>query len=100
MSWKKLTFIIFRNALLGVAVATLALGGIGFLVAGPEGLLNGAIWGAVFGLGFAPISVALMVIEKLGGRRGENFAYFRFREENNPQGDPNAEDLDTGWQIK
>jgi len=50
MKWKTFFLMFFRNIILGVFLGALALGLFGYLVAGQEGLVNGAYWGVILGL--------------------------------------------------
>ena len=50
MEWKIFFLKFFQNVVLGIVLGTLALGLFGYLLAGKEGAINGAYWGAVLGL--------------------------------------------------
>jgi hypothetical protein len=50
MNWSRFLWVFLGNIVLGVVLATLALGAFGFAVGGAVGLVNGAIWGAALGL--------------------------------------------------
>ena len=46
------------NGLVGLIIGVLLIGGLGLILAGPQGFLNGAIFGGIFGIigGFASIA--------------------------------------------
>lgn len=46
---EKIFIVFFRNSLIAVAASGAAMGLFGFILAGKEGLINGAIWGLVLG---------------------------------------------------
>jgi hypothetical protein len=49
MDWKRFTFLFARNVVIGVVLATVVLGGLGFLLAGVPGMVNMAGWGVILG---------------------------------------------------
>lgn len=50
MNWPRFLAAFLLNLVLGVVIATAVLGGLGFVLAGREGLVNGAYWGVALGL--------------------------------------------------
>lgn len=50
MDWLKFLKAFARNIVVGVVLCAAALGALGWVLAGTEGLTNGAIWGAALGL--------------------------------------------------
>jgi hypothetical protein len=74
MDWKIFILKFFRNILLGVIFGTLALGILGFLLAGKEGAINGAYWGAVLGL-IGGFFSGIVLLARFWGS-GENIQMF------------------------
>lgn len=68
MNWTRFIRAFLRNVIMGVALAGVGLGAIGFLLAGREGFVNLAIWGTVLGLvgGFSS-GLAMLVSAKYWG---------------------------------
>ena len=50
MDWLKFLKVFATNIVIGCALATVVMGGLGLALGGTEGLVNGAIWGAALGL--------------------------------------------------
>ncbi|MBN1665591.1 MAG: hypothetical protein JW862_00820 [Anaerolineales bacterium] len=50
MNWREYFIKFFRNAILTTLAIVVVLGLIGLLIAGQEGMLNGASWGLVLSL--------------------------------------------------
>ena len=50
MKWKIFFLAFLRNVILWIILGAIALGLFGFLLAGKVGAINGAYWGAIFGL--------------------------------------------------
>ncbi|MEN8173870.1 MAG: hypothetical protein ABFS03_13445, partial [Chloroflexota bacterium] len=66
MDWKKFFIVFLRNLILSIGLAIIILGVFGYLVAGKEGLVNGATWGLILGL-VGGFSSGLMVLPKYWG---------------------------------
>jgi hypothetical protein len=75
MDWKKFLLKLLRNLLIFTAASTIIMGGIGYLLAGKEGLVNSLILGFVFGLVgslmFSGIQVSADFWSGYAGRYGE-----------------------------
>jgi len=50
MNWKLFFFRFFRNLVVGLVLGIVILGGLGYLLAGTEGLINMVYWGMALGL--------------------------------------------------
>ena len=61
MNWAKFLIYMFRTILIWAGIAALALGVIGYLFAGMEGLKNGAAFGFVFGLAGGFLNAGVMI---------------------------------------
>lgn len=60
MNWRHFFVIFLRNVIVVTAAATIGLGLFGFVLAGREGLVNGASWGFILGLLSIPYSAVMI----------------------------------------
>ena len=70
MDWKHFFKIMLRNSIISITLAMLILGGIGFLFAGKEGLLNGATWGFIMGAISIPFMAGIIYMKYWGDFAG------------------------------
>jgi hypothetical protein len=50
MNWSTFFNVFLQNIILGILITAIAFGALGYFLVGDEGLQNGAVWGAIFGL--------------------------------------------------
>ena len=74
MEWKVFVLKFFRNVLLGIVIGALVLGFFGYLIAGQEGLIGGAYWGAILGLIGGVFSGIVLLFQFWG--HAENYQMF------------------------
>ena len=86
MDWKEFFKVFLRNAVITITAATLAIGGFGFLVAGVEGLKNGAAWGLALGLISVPALGGLIFMKYWGDFAGR---YSKWHVDNETTGKEN-----------
>ena len=63
MNWRRFFLHLLRNFAIATGGAVLLLGTIGYLVAGREGMLNGATWGLMAGMISLP-PMAILILTK------------------------------------
>ena len=80
MNWRLFFKVFLRNVIGTIALTVIILGSIGFLVAGQEGLLNGAIWGLTIGLMSFPF-MAFVVYSKYWGDIAGAYGNWWFKKE-------------------
>ena len=59
-----------KNFVITISLTTIVLGGIGFLLVGQEGLLNGAVWGVILGLASVPFMAGIIYMKYWGDFAG------------------------------
>ena len=74
MNWKTFLLLFIRNIVLGVLLGAAALGLFGYLIAGQEGLIGGAYWGAILGL-IGGVFSGITLLYRFWGHPG-NYAMF------------------------
>jgi hypothetical protein len=79
MDWKIFFLIFFRSVILGIVLGSVALGLFGYLLAGKEGAINGAYWGAILGLIGGFFSAFVLIFARFWGNGGN---YEKFPEYN------------------
>jgi hypothetical protein len=84
MDWKSFFKVFLRNVLITTVLLTLLLGLIGFLVAGQQGLKNGATWGFVLGLVSAPFMAGIIGPKYWGDYAGR---YGKWHVQNETEGE-------------
>jgi phage-related minor tail protein len=72
-SWK-LVRVVLKNALISFILCTLVFAILGYLLAGPAGLQNMAVWGAILGLLAGTFTGAAMMMGKYHEEVGQNFS--------------------------
>jgi len=86
MDWKHFFIIMLRNFIITTALTIFVLGGIGFLLIGREGLLNGAIWGVIMGLASVPFMAGIIYMKYWGDFAGR-YSKWHFDKETTGQED-------------
>lgn len=82
MIWNwKIIWRLVKSTLLGTFIGLVVLGIIGFLLAGPVGMENLAVWGAVFGLVGGALSSATIMFAKYSEEIGRDYSHWRAEEE-------------------
>ena len=70
MDWKQFFKVMLKNFVITISLTTIVLGGIGFLLVGKEGLLNGAVWGVILGLASVPFMAGIIYMKYWGDFAG------------------------------